>query len=86
MHEDAENNIRLLLLNRFEKTPVQMRKISVATAIEGFKENDVMAKGLERRQEIGKFIPVTALALPVVAFTEGAENLHGRDFPRELPP
>jgi len=34
-----------------------------------------MAKGLERRQEIGKFIPVTAIALPVVAFTEGAENL-----------
>lgn len=77
MHEDAKNNIRFLFLNCFQKTPVQMRKIIVAPPIEGLKKNDVMAKGLERRQKIGKLVTAPALSLAVIVFAKGAENLHG---------
>jgi len=84
MHEDAKNNIRFLFLNCFQKTPVQMRKIIVAPPIEGLKKNDVMAKGPERRQEIGKLIPLSAFAFPVVVFAEGAENLQDGVLPRAV--
>jgi hypothetical protein len=58
-----------------------MRKISVAITIKSFEKSDVIAKGFERRQKIGKLIPTPAFSLPVVVFAEGAENLHGLKVP-----